>query len=141
MAESATTTQERGQRIGETFGELSEQIAALVGEELRRAREEITERAREVGKAGGYLGLAGVFGVAASGAVLSLPVLVLRRVLSPGATAVVIGGLYGGAAFAFARRALERIETAAPAAVEEKIEEKKDDLASSLKQRIPGSEA
>ncbi|MDQ3857339.1 MAG: phage holin family protein [Actinomycetota bacterium] len=140
MAEQPRTAEERGQRIGETFNELSEQIAALVRQELERARSEATERAREAGKAGSYLALTAVFGLAAGGAALTLPVVVLRRALPGEATAIVVGGLYGAAAVAFGRRALERLQAAAPAAVEEKIEEKKDDLSDSLRERMPGTE-
>lgn len=139
MAEGATTPEERGRQIGETFGELSEQIASLVREELERMRDETAERGRQAGKGAGYLGVAAVFGLAASGAALSLPVLLLRRALSPSATAIAVSAGYGGLALALARRALERLEEAAPAAVEGKMEEKKGDVASSLKQRISGS--
>lgn len=140
MVEQSRSTEERGQQIGETFNELSVQIAALVREELERARAEATERAREAGKAGGLLGLTAVFGLAAGGAALSLPALVVRRVLPAEATAVVIGGLYGAAAVAFGQRALERLQAAAPTPVEEKIEEKKEDLTDSVRARMPGSD-
>jgi len=136
MTESGTPG-ERGQRISETFSELSEEISGLVRDELDRARAELTARAAEAAKGSGYLAAAGAFGLAASGAALSLPVFVLRRMLSAEATAVVMAGAYGGLAFAFGRRALERIQTAAPAAVEEKLEEKKQELSESLKERMP----
>ncbi len=139
MTEYAPTPEERGQRIGETFGELSEQIAMLVREELERARDEMVDRAREAGKAGGFLAVSAVFGIAAVGAALSLPALLLKRASSPEAAATVTAAIYGGVAFVFARRALERLEAAAPAAVEERMEAKKEDVASSLKARVPGS--
>jgi hypothetical protein len=137
MSESGSISEERSHKIGEAFGDLSEEIAALVREELERARADAVARAREAGKAGGLVGLATVFGVAAGGAALALPALVLKRALSPEATALAVGGLYGAVAFAFARRALERLEAAAPEAVEERIEAKKEDLNKSLKERMP----
>jgi len=137
MADEQTTAQQRGQEIGDTFADLSDQIAALVRAEIDRARDELTERAREAGKGAGYLVAAGVFGVAASGALLSLPALLLRRALPPEATAIAVGLLYGSLAVELARRALERLEEAAPAAVEEKIEEKKQDLGDALREQMP----
>ncbi len=62
--------------------------------------------------------------------------LVLRRFLPPSVTAVAVAAGYGSVAFAFGRRALERIEEAAPATVERKIEEKKEEMTDSLKERV-----
>jgi LmbE family N-acetylglucosaminyl deacetylase len=138
MTQGPTSPEDRGRQIGETFGELSEQIAALVRDELERMREETAERAREAAKAGTYLGATAVFGLAGAGAALSLPVLALRRFLPPSATAVAATAGYGALAVVLGRRALERLEAAAPRSVEEKIEEKKEDVAASLKERLPG---
>ena len=139
MTEGTTSSEERGRQIGEAFGDLSDQIAALVRDELERARQETAERAREAAKAGSYLGLAGAFGLAGAGAALSLPVLALRRFLPPTATALAVGGGYGALAVVFGKRALERLEAAAPKSVEDKIEQKKEDVTTSLKERLPGS--
>jgi hypothetical protein len=139
MSEGATPAEERGRQIGEAFGEISEQIGALVREEMERMRDEMAERAREAGKGATYFGLAAVFGLAASGAALSLPALVLRRFLPAPATATAVSAGYGAVAFVLARRGLSRLQQAAPASVEEKIEEKKEEVVSSLKERVSSS--
>jgi hypothetical protein len=140
MAEHGT--QRPGESLGEEIATIVEREVDRVTESLRREvdrlREEAIARAKEAARGAGMLGAAGGFGLLSAGALASLPLLALRRVLPGWAIALIVAG--GGAAGAviLGRAGLEHLEAAAPEAVSEQLDRATENIANALKERAPG---
>ncbi|MFN2627572.1 MAG: phage holin family protein [Gaiellaceae bacterium] len=112
-----------------------EQVTASLRHELEQLRADALERAGQVSRGAALLGAAGGLGLVSAGAVGSLPLLGLRRLLPGWAVATLVAAGAGSGAFFLARLGLERLQAAAPQAVSERIEQAKEDVADALKQR------
>jgi Putative Actinobacterial Holin-X, holin superfamily III len=89
------------------------QLGHDVGESLRREFADLRDYARDRARAGArgtaFLATAGVTGSIAALALLTLPVLALRRVMSPGATALTVGAGAAAVTAYLAKRGLDEL--------------------------------
>ncbi|WP_327308469.1 phage holin family protein [Streptomyces sp. NBC_01298] len=107
----------------------SQQISALVREEMRLARSEMSHKSKRYGKGGGLFGAAGLLGILALQALAATGIAALALVLPVWASALVIAAVLGLAAAAAALAGKKQIAQAGPPAPEQTIESVKSDLA------------
>ncbi|HEU4657680.1 MAG TPA: phage holin family protein [Capillimicrobium sp.] len=121
------TTAQQGERpLGDAFAQFGEDVADSLRSEFEQLRAEAADRARSGARGAGYLAAAGVTGAVAAGAGLMLPILGLRRLLGPGATAVVVAAGAGSASAYLAKRGLEELGVPTEAAAERVKQAAKD---------------
>lgn len=111
-AAASTSTPQAG--IADAFGQLSEQTAALVRQEIDSARREITEKAIALAASGAMLGGAAVLGVFAAASAHRWLVKLLEKGMSPAMAAFTATLLYGGGAGALAAVGARALKEAAP---------------------------
>jgi hypothetical protein len=103
--------------------------------ELERLRDDVVEHARDAGGGAAYLGAAAGLALLATGAIAFIPLLALRRIMSPTAIALTVAaGGAAGAAVA-ARAGFARVKRALPDEVRERVEQAESDVADALKAR------
>jgi hypothetical protein len=112
-----------------------EQVTRSLRDEVDRLRQEAVDRAGEAGRGAAMLGAAGGLGLVAAGALASLPLLGLRRLLPGWAVALLVAGGAGAGAGVLARAGLAHLQAVAPDAVGERIEQAKEEVSDALKQR------
>jgi Putative Actinobacterial Holin-X, holin superfamily III len=115
---SSDSTEERQDAIAQLFRELSAETSALVREEVRLLRDDLTREARRAGASAGMLGGAGLLGLGAFGAVTAMLVQALGRG-RPGRGAFLVASLYGAGAAALGLRARDQLREVAPEALHE----------------------
>lgn len=118
MAEQAQEGQAGGRPVGDAFSQFGEELSDSVRREFEQLRAEAGDRARAGARGAALLAAAGVAGGIAACAVLTMPVLGLRRFLSPGATAAVIAVGAGGLAGYLAKRGLDEFGVPTEAAAQ-----------------------
>jgi hypothetical protein len=111
-------------------------VTASIREEIERLQSEAMERARETGRAAGLLGAAGGLALVSAGAVASLPVLALRRVLPGWVVALAAAGGAGAGAAVLGREGLDRLQAAAPDAVADRVQGLREGIARAAKERF-----
>ena len=92
-------------------------------EEFERLRHDAAERAQQAGKGAALIGTAGALGFVAVGALGSLPLLALRRVLPAWQIALLVAGGSAAGAAALARAGVARLAAIAPESLERELEE------------------
>lgn len=102
--------------IAELLGELSQESAGLIREELRLIAVDLTAQGRRIGGSAALLGGAGVLGVGAFGALTAGLIALLGR--RPARGALMVAALYGAGAGALADAALKRLAEVAPQAAQ-----------------------
>jgi uncharacterized membrane protein YqjE len=115
-------------KTGEAFSALAEDVRALVREELRRARAELSGKARRTGKAAILFGGAGVLGALAVGTSAVLLVRVADEVLPRTASALVVTILYGAGAGALVAAGAAELRRAMPLMPEATVFELRQDV-------------
>jgi hypothetical protein len=115
---SSDSTEERQDAIAQLFRELSAETSALVREEVRLLRDDLTREARRAGASAGMLGGAGLLGLGAFGAATAMLVQALGRG-RPGRGAFLVASLYGAGAAALGLRARDQLREVAPEALQE----------------------
>jgi hypothetical protein len=133
MAEQAQGgEQQAGQRpVGDVFSQFGEELTDSLRQEFAQLRAEAADRARAGGRGGGLLAAAGVSGAVGAGAALTLPVLALRRILPPSATAVVVAAGAGGLSAYLAKRGLDELGVPTDAAADRVKEAARDAVSAS----------
>jgi hypothetical protein len=128
MAEQAQGgEQQAGQRpVGDVFSQFGEELTDSLRQEFAQLRAEAADRARAGVGGGGLVSAAGVSGAVGAGAALTLPVLALRRILPPSATAVVVAAGAGGLSAYLAKRGLDELGVPTDAAADRVKEAARD---------------
>lgn len=119
----------RQRPVGELVSQLAQDTSRLVRDELRLARIEASERASELGRAGGMLGGAAVAGLLALGALTACLIAALDAAMPLWLAALIVTLAWGAVAAVAAlagRRRLQETRTPVP---EDTIQDAKEDLA------------
>lgn len=119
-----------GSSTADLLQSLSADVAALVRQELQAAEQELTAKARELGRAGALLGAAAGLGVLATGSSTALLLRLLERRLPPVGAAAVATLLYTGGAGVCAAAALTRLREARPLVPRDTVASLREDVRS-----------
>ncbi|MFF3674604.1 phage holin family protein [Streptomyces sp. NPDC002120] len=115
--------------VGVLVSRASQQMSALVREEMQLARAEMTQKSKRYGKGGGLFGTAGIVGILALQALAASCIAALALVLPVWASAVVITAVLGIVAGGTALAGKKQIARAGTPAPEQTIDSVKADLA------------
>ena len=109
-----------------------EELVGALDHEFEDLRHEAAERAQEAARGAALMGTAGALGLVSLGAMASLPLLALRRVMPAWQVALIVAGGTAGSAIALGRMGLARLAAVAPKALEKVAEEAVEDVAESV---------
>ena len=116
----------------ESFGELtkglSRDISTLVRQELDLARAEMREKAKTAGPGLGMFGGAGVFSLAALGALTAFLILLLDLAMPAWAAALIVTALWAAVAGVLYVTGRERVKEAGKPVPEQTVETVKEDV-------------
>jgi hypothetical protein len=98
-----------------------EEVLESLEEEVERLREEGAKRAQEAGRGAALVGTAGALGLVSVGALASLPLLALRRVLPGWSIALFVAGGSGVGAALLGRAGAARLAAIAPESLEREL--------------------
>jgi phage-related tail protein len=127
-----------GAEIGAAVEREVNRVTESLRREIERLREEVAARAQEAARGAGMLGAAGGLGLVSAGALASLPLIALRRILPSWAVALLVAGGSAAGAAVLARAGLEHLSVAAPEAVSEGVERAVEQVAGAVKQHATG---
>lgn len=96
--------------LGELFGELAQEMGALVRQEVALARVELTHKATDVGKNVGYLAAGGAVAYGAFLSLLAAAVLLLAQAMPAWAAALVVAVVVGVAGAVLVSSALSKLK-------------------------------
>jgi hypothetical protein len=118
----------REQSMGELFKQLSEDLSALVRQELRLAQAEMTEKGKRAGLGAGIFGGAGLIGVMAFATLTACFVAALAKGMDVWLAALIVTVVYAAIAGVLALQGRERIQQATPPIPEQTVETVKEDV-------------
>jgi predicted membrane-bound spermidine synthase len=105
--------------LGELFSDLSQQTAALIQQEMRLAKAELSEKFADVGKNAAMIAAAAVFGLSALGALTAgIILLMIELGMTPWLAAVLTAALMGLVAFLLAQSGIAALRKKSLAPVE-----------------------
>ena len=116
----------REQSIGELLGRLSEQMSALVRQEIELAKVELREKGRRAGAGAGLIGAGGLLGLGAFAALTTTLILVLATFLDAWLAALIVTVAYAAGAAALAVSGKQKVQAISPVP-EQTIETLKED--------------
>jgi hypothetical protein len=133
----------RDESFGELAKGLSRDISTLVRQELELARAEMSEKARTAGPGLGMFGGAGVFALAALGALTAFLILLLDLAMPAWAAALIVTALWAAVAGVLYITGRERVREAGKPVPEQTMESVKEDVdfAKEMLQRRGGDAA
>jgi hypothetical protein len=118
----------RERPLGELLGQLSQETATLVRQEVELAKAELSEKAKAGGAAAGMFGAAAFAGWLAAATFTAFLILVLAEAMPAWAAALAITLVYAGVAVFLALRGKERVKEMTPPVPEQTIETVKEDV-------------
>lgn len=118
----------REKTLGELLGQLSQETATLVRQEVELAKAEVGQKAKAGGAAAGMFGGAAFAALLAAGTFTAFLILVLAEAMPAWVAALVITLVYAGAAAFLALRGKERVKDMTPPVPEQTIETVKEDV-------------
>ncbi|HJU37826.1 MAG TPA: phage holin family protein [Gaiellaceae bacterium] len=110
-----------------------EELVVALEQEFEQLRNDAAERAQEAGRGAALIGTAGALGLVSVGALGSLPLLALRRVLPAWQIALIVAGGTAAGAVTLARLGAARLAAIAPEALTQEVEEAEKDVAGALR--------
>ena len=130
MQGSADGTQlPAGERsAGELVKDLSEQVSALVRDELALAKLELTRKGKQAGQAGGMFGGSAVIGLYGVGCLIACAVIAISGVISAWLAALIVGAALLVVAGLVAMAGKARLKKATPPVPEETVSSVKADV-------------
>ena len=117
-----------GRITGNLVGALTQDVSALVRDEIRAAQTELTGKARRAGRGGALLAGAGVLGALATAGSAVFLLRTLDRVLPPRTAAAVLTVLYAGGAAALGAAGIAELRRAMPLVPEETVTSLREDV-------------
>jgi hypothetical protein len=118
----------RDESFGELAKGLSRDISMLVRQELELARAEMSEKARTAGPGLGMFGGAGVFSLAAIGALTASLILLLDLAMPAWAAALIVTALWAAVAGVLYLTGRERVREAGKPVPEQTMESVREDV-------------
>lgn len=118
----------REKTLGELLGQLSQETATLVRQEVELAKAEVGQKAKAGGAAAGMFGGAAFAALLAAGTFTAFLILVLAEAMPAWVAALVITLVYAGAATFLALRGKERVKDMTPPVPEQTVETLKEDV-------------
>lgn len=129
VAARATSDDPSDKSIGELFRSMSEDLSALVRDEIRLAQAEVGQKAKKAGIGIGAFGGAGVVALYGLGVLIAAAVLGLSNVVSPWLAALIVGVVLFIVAGVAALVGKKQLSQAAPPVPTETIASVKTDVA------------
>jgi hypothetical protein len=117
-----------GRITGNLVGALTQDVSALVRDEIRAAQAELTGKARRAGRGGALLAGAGVLGALATGSSAVFLQRTLDRFLPPRTAAALLTVLYAGGAAALGAAGITELRRAMPLVPEETVTSLREDV-------------
>jgi hypothetical protein len=108
----------KGTGPADVIAQLGEDVAQALRREIDDLRAEVGGRTATAAKGAGLLAGAGASASIACGALLTLPLMALRKLIPPPALALLVAAGAGSLGAVLARRGLRELEIAAPVSVE-----------------------
>lgn len=118
----------REKTLGELLGQLSQETATLVRQEVELAKAELSHKAKAGGAAAGMFGGAAFAALLAAATFTAFLILVLAELMPAWVAALLITLVYAGAAAFLALRGKERAKEMAPPVPEQTVETVKEDV-------------
>src|SRR5690348_6664357 len=113
---------------GELVKELSEQVSALVREEVRLAQLEMTRKGKQFGVGAGMISGGGLIALYGVGCLIACAVLAISEALAPWLSALIVGLVLLAVAGITAQAGKRRMKTAAPPVPVETVDSVKADV-------------
>jgi hypothetical protein len=113
---------------GELIKLLSEQVSALVRDELKLAQLEMTRKGKQAGIGAGMLGGGGVLALYGIGCLIACAIIGISRVLAPWLSALVVGVVLLAVAGIAALVGKSRLQQATPPVPQEAVQSVKADV-------------
>jgi hypothetical protein len=118
--------------VAESDVGIKELVVAL-DQEFDQLRRDAAERAHVAGRGAALIGSAGALGLVSVGALASLPLIALRRVLPPQQIALIVAGGSAILATALGRMGVTRLAAISPKALEQELQGAVDDVRDSVR--------
>jgi hypothetical protein len=100
------------QSLGELFAQLAHETSTLVRQEVTLAKTELAQKAAQVGRDAGILGVGGAIAYAGLLAVVAALILLLGQVIPLWLSALIVGLVVAGAGYALIQRGLSALKRA-----------------------------
>jgi sporulation protein YlmC with PRC-barrel domain len=118
----------RDEPIGELLSTVKEEGANIVGQELKLAKAEMTEKVKDVGIGAGMFGGAGYVANLAALAFMLTLIFALAEAMAPWLAALIVTVLFGAGAAALALMGKKKIQQAGPPIPEQTVESVKQTI-------------
>jgi Putative Actinobacterial Holin-X, holin superfamily III len=128
IADGAQAPPSAERPTGELVKQLSEQISALVREELKLAQLEMTRKGKQAGVGAGMLGGGGLIALYGLGCLIACVILAISEGLAAWLAALIVGVALLAVAGAAALRGKSRLQKAAPPIPKESVGSVKTDV-------------
>lgn len=117
-----------GKSTADLFRDLSNEMTALVHQEIELAKVELSEKTKKVGAGAGLFGGAAVTGLLASGALVAAAIAGIATVLSVWLSALIVGVVLLGVAGVMVVTGRAEVARGTPPIPEEAIKSSKEDV-------------
>jgi hypothetical protein len=128
VANSTQNPPEREASTGELVKQLSEQVSALVRDELKMARLEVTRKGKFAGFGIGLFGASGLVALYAVGCLLAAVIIAIAGVIQPWLAALIVGLVLLVVSAVAALMGRSRMRRATPLMPEQAVEGTKADV-------------
>ena len=96
--------------LGDLFGDLATDMSNLVRQEITLAKVELTQKAKYVGRNGGYLVIGGAIAYAAMLAIIAALIMLLAKYVPHWGSALIVGAVVGGIGWLLIGKAMAALQ-------------------------------